>query len=364
MFLRKIKFSIIAILMILSSMLIINLNCINVEAKSDVQLNDLEIVDISAGTDHNLALDSDGFLWAWGRNDYGQVGNGTTIDQPTPVQIMRGHKFKKISAGNNISAAIDEDGYLYVWGDKYSIDGLSYSIPTKIDNLMYKDVSCGTYVDAITLDNESIINYLGYNYINFRSDIKYTTVPAYENAYNSLLNQIKKFRIYKKNSNNINFHSYSTRQTTYFSQEKGGSGGWNYTAYFPYTVSNKQLTYSNFRDYDGISYYSYNVYDVSNYGISLITQLSISSCGFIVDENGNVFYESIIGEYNDEHKTYTYFSEYDLSSLVNIIDVAVTKKISNNQNTAFFLNEDGKIFSLGYNDNFGLLGNKSIVGSS
>ena len=120
-------------------------NIVSVKANeiSRVSLTDGVIVDIAAGTDHNLALDQQGNLWAWGRNDYGQVGNGTTIDQPTPVQIMRGHKFKKISAGNNISAAIDVDGYLYVWGASHN--GLNeqlfsptlYSISEK-----YKNIKC------------------------------------------------------------------------------------------------------------------------------------------------------------------------------------------------------------------------------
>ena len=109
------KISMIIILVLVFFIVDLNFNYFKVEAKSNVLLEELKIVDIAAGTDHNLALDQQGNLWAWGRNDYGQVGNGTTIDQPTPVQIMRGHKFKKISAGDTCSAAIDEDGYLYCW---------------------------------------------------------------------------------------------------------------------------------------------------------------------------------------------------------------------------------------------------------
>lgn len=281
------KFFITINLFIVFLSLIFNFSLVEVEAKSNVSLIDGVIVDIAAGTDHNLALDQQGNLWAWGRNDYGQIGNGTTIDQCTPTQIMRGHKFKKISAGNNISAAIDVDGYLYVWGNKYSVNGSSYIVPTKIDNILYKDVTCGTFVDAIALDENSISNYLGYNYINYRSNIKSTTAPAYENAYQAMLKQINNFRIYQKNSNVINFHNYSTKETRYFYQENGGTGGWDYIAYLPNTISNKELIYSNFRDYDGVSYYSYNVYDVSSYGTSLITQASISCCGFVVDENGD-----------------------------------------------------------------------------
>jgi len=42
---------------------------------------------IAAGGGHSLALKEDGTLWAWGANFYGQLGDGTTIDKYTPVQI-------------------------------------------------------------------------------------------------------------------------------------------------------------------------------------------------------------------------------------------------------------------------------------
>jgi YD repeat-containing protein len=41
-----------------------------------------------AGASHNLAVAADGTLWAWGWNGYGQLGDGTTTDHPTPVQVQ------------------------------------------------------------------------------------------------------------------------------------------------------------------------------------------------------------------------------------------------------------------------------------
>ena len=43
---------------------------------------------IAAGLYHSLALRLDGTVCAWGRNDYGQLGDGTTTDQSTPVQVL------------------------------------------------------------------------------------------------------------------------------------------------------------------------------------------------------------------------------------------------------------------------------------
>ena len=45
---------------------------------------------IAAGESHTIGIRPDGTLWAWGRNDFGQLGNGTTTQQNAPVQIGSG----------------------------------------------------------------------------------------------------------------------------------------------------------------------------------------------------------------------------------------------------------------------------------
>src|SRR6185436_7054001 len=44
---------------------------------------------VSAGSQHSLALTVDGSIWAWGGNDKGQLGDGTTTNQPWPVQVVQ-----------------------------------------------------------------------------------------------------------------------------------------------------------------------------------------------------------------------------------------------------------------------------------
>jgi alpha-tubulin suppressor-like RCC1 family protein len=46
------------------------------------------VVDICAGDACSLAVKRDGSLWAWGSNEYGQLGDGTTKSQHKPVKIM------------------------------------------------------------------------------------------------------------------------------------------------------------------------------------------------------------------------------------------------------------------------------------
>ena len=69
---------------------------------------------ISAGDDHSMAIKKDGSLWAWGRNTDGQLGDGTIVNRPTPIKIMDGAV--SVSAGSNHTMAIKTDKSLWVWG--------------------------------------------------------------------------------------------------------------------------------------------------------------------------------------------------------------------------------------------------------
>ncbi len=74
-------------------------------------------LDIALADTHAAYIGIDGTLYAWGSNEYGQLGDGTTENQSEPVAIMEGTKFISVSTGKMNTAAIDEDGNLYVWGD-------------------------------------------------------------------------------------------------------------------------------------------------------------------------------------------------------------------------------------------------------
>jgi hypothetical protein len=75
------------------------------------------IMQVSAGGGHTLAVKYDGSLWAWGWNNSGQLGDGTTADRHTPVQIGKDKKWASVSASGNHSLAIDTDGGLWTFGD-------------------------------------------------------------------------------------------------------------------------------------------------------------------------------------------------------------------------------------------------------
>lgn len=73
------------------------------------------VTQISVGVGHYAALKEDGSLWMWGKNDCGQLGNGTYIDQQIPRKIME--HIRQVDLGARHSAAVDEKDQLWVWGD-------------------------------------------------------------------------------------------------------------------------------------------------------------------------------------------------------------------------------------------------------
>lgn len=87
-----------------------------------VQVSNLsDVTAIAVGGAHNLALKLDGTVWAWGYNWAGQLGNGTTTSSYLPIQVAGLSNIAAIACGYDHSLALKSDGTVWAWG--YNVDG-------------------------------------------------------------------------------------------------------------------------------------------------------------------------------------------------------------------------------------------------
>ena len=72
---------------------------------------------VAGGQAHSVALKNDGTVWAWGDNEYGQLGDGTTTNRLTPVQVSGLTDVTAVSVGGGChSIALKNDGTVWAWG--------------------------------------------------------------------------------------------------------------------------------------------------------------------------------------------------------------------------------------------------------
>ena len=116
-----------------------------------------QVVQIISGGVHYLAITNSGQVYSWGMNFYGQLGDGTTKDKSTPVNITEhfnlsdGEFITKIEAGSHHSIALTSLGRVFSWGKNNSGilgDG------TTVDKSIPTDITQWFYLSS----NEKIIN--------------------------------------------------------------------------------------------------------------------------------------------------------------------------------------------------------------
>src|SRR5262249_46486464 len=72
---------------------------------------------VTAGSEHTVAIKTDGTLWNWGDGESGQLGDGTFDDQGSPVQVGTATDWASAAAGFEHTVAVKTDGTLWAWGD-------------------------------------------------------------------------------------------------------------------------------------------------------------------------------------------------------------------------------------------------------
>jgi alpha-tubulin suppressor-like RCC1 family protein len=107
---------------------------------------------VSAGNGHSFAIKTDGTLWAWGRNYSGQLGDGTNVDKYVPIQIGTSNNWKQVTAGNGFSTALKTDGTIWACGRN---DFGQLGDGTTIDKNILTQVSC-TSLDTELFEKNSL----------------------------------------------------------------------------------------------------------------------------------------------------------------------------------------------------------------
>jgi len=100
------------------------------------------------------AVNADGTLWTWGRNNYGRLGLGDTTDRSSPTQVGSLTDWAAVASGQSYMMAVKTDGTLWTWG--YNSDGqlglgdrTTYSSPVQVGSLTDWSSAAGAFCPVL-----------------------------------------------------------------------------------------------------------------------------------------------------------------------------------------------------------------------
>jgi alpha-tubulin suppressor-like RCC1 family protein len=113
-----------------------------------------------------LAIKTNGTLWAWGIDSYGQLGQGPPANKSSPVQIAG--SWKQVASGYEFSIGIKADGTLWGWG--YNLEGevgdntvISRNTPTPIGAATNWSSISSSYGHTVAIKMDGTLWAWGYN---------------------------------------------------------------------------------------------------------------------------------------------------------------------------------------------------------
>lgn len=112
------------------------------------------VVQIECGAQFSLALTKSGEVWTWGKGDYYRLGHGSDqhVRKPTPIQGLRGKKVIHVAVGALHCLAVTETGQVFAWGDNdHGQQGSGTTTVNKkpfavvgLDGVFVNRVACGS----------------------------------------------------------------------------------------------------------------------------------------------------------------------------------------------------------------------------
>jgi autotransporter-associated beta strand protein len=128
-----------------------------------------KIVSVAAGADHNLAVDENGGVWVWGRNNYGQLGKGTRTAAERNPSNLAGVTARSVAAGFSHSLILETSGTVRGFGRNncgqtgQSATSNMVLVPTLISGLSgIRLISAGTD-SSFAIDGVGQLRGWGYN---------------------------------------------------------------------------------------------------------------------------------------------------------------------------------------------------------
>jgi len=131
------------------------------------------VVAIAAGWTNLVALKADGTVWGWGKNTWGQVGDGTFTDRLSPVQVSGLTNIVSIETGSDgpHGTAIRADGTVWCWGwggsgELAQGNSTNHNVPVQakdpagtglLANVKAVGTYCGRDAQVITADGQALI---------------------------------------------------------------------------------------------------------------------------------------------------------------------------------------------------------------
>lgn len=127
------------------------------------------VIRIEGGEQHSLALRADGTVWAWGQNGFGQLGDGTTTGRSTPTQVTGLTNVTAIAGDYYHSLALRSDGTAWAWGynDEGQLgDGTTTNrlLPVQVSGLTDVMAIAGGYHHSLALRSDGTVWAWGENF--------------------------------------------------------------------------------------------------------------------------------------------------------------------------------------------------------
>lgn len=144
----------------------------DLEPRRVAALEGKTVTKVACGAEHSVCCTSDGDVYAWGWGRYGNIGDGGTEDRhvPTRVEGSDGMKATHVACGWRHSCCVDTEGILWTWGwSKYGQlghgDQCDQLRPKKVDSLSGRSIVlvAGGWRHTLATDDEGRLYAWGWN---------------------------------------------------------------------------------------------------------------------------------------------------------------------------------------------------------